>query len=134
MKLNIQKTVKAQSILEYLLVLSAILIAIIVNTVGFHSGVQNSLDLQKGLNTIQDGFSEGILVTEAPQKVTGQSYYTPARDHTSDQGWDNNIDTYGGPDYTGGYNYDEWVRSNPNSAYNAPKAGTIIGSTTGNAN
>lgn len=135
MKLYLKKSnhLKAQSILEYLMVLAAIFIAILINTIGFHSGVQNSLGLQDSLDTTQNTIETGIIrKAEPPQTVTGQPYYKNPSENVADPALSdpnvNNMDKYGGPEYTGGYNYDEWVRDNPNSAYNAPAAGTIISS------
>ena len=130
---------KTQSILEYLIVLSAILIVIIISTVGFSRGVQNSLGLQNSLNTTQDAIETGIIRdTQPPDTVVSQSYYTAPSENVSDPALSNssvnNMDTYGGPEYTGGYNYDEWVRNNPDSAYNAPAAGTVISSDSDVAN
>ena len=121
---------KAQSILEYLIVLAAIFIAIVINTVGFSTGIQNSLGLQNSLNTTQNIIETGIIRNATPpQSVTGEAYYKQPSENVADPALTNpnvnNMDKYGGPEYTGGYNYDEWVRNNPDSAYNAPEGGYI---------
>jgi len=113
------KIIKSQSILEYLIILAAIIIAILANTIGLKTGVQNSL------NTIQNTTAAQMSSAAAPKTVQGENYYTAPKQTTSSPDW-NNTDTYGGPNYTGGYNYDEWVKNNPNSAYNAPAAGTVL--------
>lgn len=118
MKIN-NKIIKSQSILEYLIILSAIIIAILANTVGLQRGVQNSLDSTG--NTLATNMSNATV----PQSVGSEPYYTAPRNTTSSPTW-GGTDTYGGPSYTGGYNYDEWVKNNPNSAYNAPQGGTIL--------
>jgi hypothetical protein len=112
MKVNIKRInpVKAQSILEYLIVLSAIIVVIVINTIGFSSGVQNSLNLQNSLNTTSADVSTILNDANAPSKVTSQSYYNAPTEITSNP---NNTDTYGGPQYTGGYDYNNWVNSNP---------------------
>jgi len=119
MKINNTKMITSQSILEYLIILAAIIIAILANTVGLKVGVQNSLD------TIQNTTAAQMTNAVAPQTVQGENYYNAPQNLTSSE-WTNNTDTYGGPNYTGGYNYDEWVKNNPDSAYNAPAAGTVL--------
>jgi len=126
MKFNIKNTraKKAQSILEYLIVLSAIIVVIIINTVGFSTGIKNSLNLQKSLDITQNAIETGIIRdAEPPSDVTSEAYYKPTSEITSNP---NKTDLYRGQEYTGGYDYDTWVKNNPNSAYNAPEAGTIV--------
>ena len=112
MKDNVKKTKmeSAQSIMEYLIVLSAIIVVIIISTIGFSTGIQNSLGLQSSLNTTQNDVQAILNDANAPTNVTSQSYYTPPSEITSNP---NSTDNYGGPQYTGGYNYNDWVSSNP---------------------
>ena len=126
MKGNVKKTKmeSAQSIMEYLIVLSAIIVVIIISTIGFSTGIQNSLGLQNSLDTTQNDVQAILNDANAPTNVTSQSYYTPPSEITSNP---NSTDNYGGPEYTGGYDYDTWVRNNPDSAYNAPVVGTVVG-------
>ncbi|MDD4955444.1 MAG: hypothetical protein PHP17_05355 [Candidatus Omnitrophica bacterium] len=113
---------KTQSILEYLIVLSAIIIVIVINTIGFNTGVQNSLGLQNSLNSTQQDASSILNSPSAPNTVTREPYYTPARDITTNP---NNTDAYNGPNYNGGYNYNEWVNNNPDNG-NVNRTGNTI--------
>lgn len=109
------KTVKSQSILEYLIVLAAILVVIIINTVGFSTGVQNSLGLQNSLNTTQNAIETTVIRNAAPSsKVASEPYYKAPEEITSNP---NNTDEYRQPPYTGGYDYDEWIKNHPDSGY-----------------
>jgi len=112
MRFNINRieTIKTQSILEYLIVLSSIIVVIMINTIGFNAGVQNSLGLQNSLNTTQADASTILNDPRPPAHVLGEPYYVPPQTNTSNP---NNTDSYGGPNYTGGYNYNNWVNSNP---------------------
>jgi hypothetical protein len=96
MKFNLKKTKmeSAQSILEYLIVLSAIIVVIIISTIGFNTGIQNSLGLQNSLNTTQSDVEVILNDANPPINVTNQSYYTPPSEITSNP---NSTDTYGGP-------------------------------------
>ncbi|MCK9574314.1 MAG: hypothetical protein M0R20_08015, partial [Candidatus Omnitrophica bacterium] len=125
MKFNLKKTKmeSAQSILEYLIVLSAIIVVIIISTIGFNTGIQNSLGLQNSLNTTQSDVEVILNDANPPINVTNQSYYTPPSEITSNP---NSTDTYGGPQYTGGYDYNNWVNNNPDNGN--------INRTTNNAN
>lgn len=118
MKLYQKKS--GQSILEYLIVLSAIIVVIVINTIGFSSGIQNSLGLQKSLNSTAQDVNTIVTDSNPPASVTNQSYYNAPSENIPSF-----TNTYNGVNYTGGYDYDTWVRNNPNSAYNAPDAGTI---------
>ncbi|MFA5008578.1 MAG: hypothetical protein WC546_05095 [Candidatus Omnitrophota bacterium] len=132
MKLNSKKSdsLKAQSILEYLIVLAAIFVAIVINTVGFRTGVQNSLGLQNSLDTTQNTIETKVVRNpEPPQTVKEQPYYKQSSENVEDPAMSNSnvsqVDQYAGPEYTGGYDYDRWVRNNPNSADNALAAETV---------
>jgi hypothetical protein len=76
---------KSQSILEYLIVLTAIMVGIIASTVGFHRGLQNSLDEK------QMAIEANIKGNETPQEVKNEAYYAAAHNRT-DSAWSANID------------------------------------------
>jgi hypothetical protein len=80
------KTTKSQSILEYLIVLTAIIVAFIATTVGFRSGLQHNLDVN------QKAVEERIESTTAPAEVKTEPYYTDSRQR-SDSNWYVNADT-----------------------------------------
>jgi len=117
MKANIKKirAEKAQSILEYLLFLLIITIGIVAGTIGFSSGVQNSLGLQRSLDTTQTDMSTILNDPKPPQGILDESYYDAPENIVSNP---NNTDVYGGPNYPrgpSGYNYNEWVNNNPDN-------------------
>lgn len=125
--INRTRTKNAQSILEYLIVLSAIIVAIVINTVGFNAGVQNSLGLQNSLNTTQEDVSTILNSPKPPTKVVSEPYYVPRQTKTSDP----NNRPKPRLQYNGGYHYNDWVNSNPDNGYinhtggnSAPKPGT----------
>jgi len=103
------------------LVLSAILVVIVINTIGVSHVVQTSL--QDSLNSTQADASTILKDPTPPSHVPGEPYYVPPQTDTSNP---NSTDIYGGDQYTGGYNYDKWVHDNPKSAYNARPAGSSV--------
>jgi hypothetical protein len=148
MKLNLLKSkVKAQSITEYLIVVGAIMIFIMANTLGLSIGLRNNLnttstqtvpntisqptqrsyDPAADLSQLQKEYKD-IDLAKLQEKFKNISSYL-----STEQEIYKNIDTYGGADYTGGTDYENWVLKYPGSAYNAPPVGTILpdgGSTT----
>lgn len=91
---------KSQSIMEYLIVLTAIIFVILANTVGLKRGVQTSLDKnQKILETQAKG-------NETPENVKSEDYYTSAHPR-NDSEWTNNTDKYNNTAYKNEYYFHE---------------------------
>jgi len=115
--------IRGQSITEYLIVLAAIIGAIVASTIGIRHGVD------KGMKDVNAKFETGIKNSSVPGKqktyLQAEESYSDSKKHTSDPQWEN-TDQPGGPQYTGGYDYDNWVHNNPDSAYNAPADGTTL--------
>ncbi|MEI8349604.1 MAG: hypothetical protein WCI77_05580 [Candidatus Omnitrophota bacterium] len=114
---------RGQSITEYLIVLAAIIGAIVASTIGIRYGVN------RGMKTVNEKFEKGIATSSVPGKqkayLQTEESYDDSRQHKTDPAWEN-TDQPGGPQYTGGYEYEEWVRNNPDSAYNAPEDGKTL--------
>lgn len=128
MKANTKKirAEKAQSILEYLGFLLIVIIGIVAGTIGFHSGVQNSLGLQRSLDTTQTDMSTILNDPQPPAGTSGESYYHGPQNIVSNP---NSTDTYGGPNYPSGpsgYDYNEWVNNNPDNG-NINRSGNTTG-------
>ena len=76
------KKLKAQSILEYLIVLAAIVAAIIAGTTGLHRGMSNKLN-----DITQDGLETNLVEAEqAPENVQENDYYVDPSEPVFDGG------------------------------------------------
>jgi hypothetical protein len=116
MKKLLTKSVKSQSILEYLITLTAIVIAIIIGTVGLKQGVQN------GLDTAEDEIvNDYINDRDAPESVQEEGYYTPSSTDMF-EGEAQSRDAYEGPQLSGGYYYHE----GESNMDHVPEAGAIM--------
>jgi hypothetical protein len=104
------RTKKTQSILEYLMVLAAIMVAIVINTIGVGHVVQ--INLEDSLNSTRSATAAILEDPQPPRHVPGEPYYVPPQTKTSNP---NNTDPYHGPNYNGGYNYKKWVENNPDN-------------------
>lgn len=105
---------KSQSILEYLIILGAIILAIVANTVGLQRSLQKNLDTnQKVLEAEAKG-------SEAPANVKNEEYYASASQQSNSE-W-NNTDTYAGTAYKNQYYFHE---GNSDMSY-VPKEGTVL--------
>ncbi|MCM8831739.1 MAG: hypothetical protein NC918_06085 [Candidatus Omnitrophica bacterium] len=94
------KIKSAQSILEYLITLTALVVLILFNTVGIKRGLQNNLEKSKPI------LEENIKSNDAPSEVKSEDYYSESR-KKDDPGWYAKVDTYGGPQYDLGYYFHE---------------------------
>ena len=114
------KLVKTQSILEYILAMTAIFIMVLIGTVGLKTGIQNnnlSDTLEGGLDSAQGEIdSDYIRRTEPSDDVVSQDYFSSPQEFTSDSEWEqagiheggDTYDGYGGPEYnTNQYYYHE---------------------------
>ncbi|MFH1771295.1 MAG: hypothetical protein ABH872_00590 [Candidatus Omnitrophota bacterium] len=99
MKNKLKKGIKTQSILEYIAVLTAVVIAIVAGTVGLRQGVDT------GLSQIQDEATNNIMKqTEPPENIASQDFYEPPG-NLNDPKWNDQTDTYGGAEYNQGEYY-----------------------------
>ncbi len=94
------KAKKAQVILEYLIVLTAIVVAIIGATVGFRNGLERNLNIN---SQIAQGIING---REAPTRIRQEPYYVNAQGRV-DHRWHANIDAYGGLQFEANYYFHE---------------------------
>lgn len=94
------KFVKSQSILEYLITLTAIVFVIIANTIGIKNGIQVNLDNSK---PVVERF---ITNNQAPDEVKQNDYYVESKER-NDPTWRATTDTYGGQQYELGYYFHE---------------------------
>ena len=76
---------KSQSIMEYLIVLAAIMVGIIASTIGLRAGLQNSLDINQNIT------EANVKSTEPTQRVKNETYYAASHEYFNST-WDDNLD------------------------------------------
>ena len=117
--MNMYNQKSAQSILEYVIFLTAAVVAIMVATVGLNTGVRN------GLSTAEQVITDRISDTAAPSEIQTRDYYVAAGEHT-DAGYMANTTAYGGAEYKNEYYFHE---GDSDMSY-VPAVGTVLDSDT----
>ncbi|UCC95663.1 MAG: hypothetical protein JSW40_02660 [Candidatus Omnitrophota bacterium] len=91
--MKMHTTHKSQSIIEYIVYLTAVIILILVGVLGLNVGVRGGLDAAE--NKIDD---ELLDRTEPSSDIMEEEFYTPKEENHFDDEWANK-DSYGGPEY-----------------------------------
>lgn len=110
-------SLKTQSILEYIIILAAVVVFILISTVGLGSGFNRGLS--RNLNQRQRQVERDYTKrTRPPQEIQNQAYYAkPAKDlHEEDKGY-----IVGGHEKAGKYYFHE----GPSDMSWVPQKGTI---------